>query len=265
MTAISGRTSRRFNDNVLLVFFIFLVAQIVCWNTFKHVRPDFIIVPEPPSKRSTMAFSLGDDQFYFRKLAFTLQNAGDTFGRFTALKDYDYSKLQQWFFLADMLDPVSSTVPVMAGYYYSQTQFAPDTRYVVDYLVLHAERDPAHKWWWLAQASHLANYRLDDKPLAADIAEKITAIPYADNPDIPLWARQLPAFIYEKTGEFEESLRIIDMVNQDLESSGRQLSDGELNFLRHFVINRIERPKAAFIEKYGADFQDLSSDQEHIP
>lgn len=249
--APAKKKSRRI-DGYLLCFLALTAAQVVAWKGFSHIRPDFIIVPEPPAGRSVKAYALGDDAFYFRRLVFALQNAGDTFGRFTALREYDYGKLQQWFFLADALDAKSNAVPLIAGYYYSQTQNVPDTRYVVDYLVRHADRDPAHKWWWYAQASHLANHRLEDKKLASDIALKITAIPMeGDGANIPLWARQLPAFIYEKMGAFEESLQIMEQVQRDLENNNRELTEGEANFLRHFFIHRIQKPEAELMKKLG--------------
>jgi hypothetical protein len=93
-----------------------LALQIALWTQTKQYKPDLAIVPDVPSPLSIKAISLGDEQFYFRHLAFTLQNAGDTFGRFTALREYNYNKLYHWFSLLDSLDSRSHFVPSLAGY-----------------------------------------------------------------------------------------------------------------------------------------------------
>jgi hypothetical protein len=110
--------------------------------------------------------SLGDAQFYFRVLAIQLQNAGDSFGRFTALKNYDYSLLKKWFLLLDTMDAKSSLIPSLAAYYYSSTQTVADNRYLVEYLEENFTHDPPKKWWWLSQAAFMAKYKLQDKDLA---------------------------------------------------------------------------------------------------
>ncbi len=88
--------------------------------------------------------------FIFRNFAFKIQNAGDSWGRFTALKHYNYQKLQGWFYLLDELDSQSNFIPSLASYYYSQTQNPEDTIYIIEYLRDHANKDLRNKWWWLA-------------------------------------------------------------------------------------------------------------------
>jgi hypothetical protein len=226
----------------LIGFLIALCLQAALWTRFKTERPDFVIVPEPPSLRSVEAYSLGDAEFYFRVASFNLQNAGDTFGRFTALKEYSYAKLYDWFMLMDALDRRSDAVPTMAGYYYSQTQNVPDVQYVVDYLVGHVDRNPdliSRKWIWLTQAVYLANHRLNDTAQALKIAYKLRDLPTTD---IPMWAKQMPAFIEERLGDYEEAYRIMDAVFEEYKGK-KDISEGELNFLRHFLDERIKRPQ----------------------
>ncbi|MET0155377.1 MAG: hypothetical protein ABW189_04650 [Rickettsiales bacterium] len=233
----------------LMGFFAALAAQVALWNRYKAEKPDFIVVPEPPSLRSVEAYSLGDKELYFRKLVFTLQNAGDTFGRFTALREYDYAKLSEWFTLADALDKRSEATPTMAGYYYSQTQNVPDTQYVVDYLVAHVKRNadaPEKKWWWLVQAIYLAEHRLNDTKQALNIAYMLEDFPASA---VPIWAKQMPAFLHEKRGENEAALRIMDMAFKQY-SENDHISEGELNFIQNFIRNRIEAlPDSGTLDK----------------
>lgn len=208
--------------------------QIGLWTQTKHYKPDLAIVPDVPSKASIKAISLGDEQFYFRTLAFQLQNAGDTFGRFTALKNYNYNKLYHWFTLLDTLDSKSHFVPSLAAYYYSQTQNIPDVKYVAQYLEEHAEKDMYNNWWWMSQAVYLANHKLKDKEWALKLAYKLAATP---RNDIPLWVKQMPAFIHEQRGEEEQAVRIISDILNNVDN----IDQGELNFMSYFVTKRLNQ------------------------
>ncbi|MCE3233714.1 MAG: hypothetical protein K0R98_1971 [Rickettsiaceae bacterium] len=192
------------------------------------------IVPDVPSELSIKAMSLGDEQFYFRTLAFQLQNAGDTFGRFTALRDYNYNQLYHWFTLLDTLDAKSNFVPSLAAYYYSQTQNTPDVKYVAQYLEETSMRDLYNKWWWMSQAVYLANYKLKDKDWALRLAYELASTP---RNDIPIWAKQMPAFIHEQRGEEEQALQIISSIINNVDN----IDQGELNFMAYFVKERLKK------------------------
>lgn len=228
---------RFFKTDILL--YICLALQIALWTQTQKFKPIFTIVPDVPSELSIKAFSLGDEQFYFRTLAFKLQNAGDTFGRFTALKLYNYNKLYHWFKLLDTLDDKSNFVPSIAAYYYSQTQNTPDVKYVAQYLEENAERDLYNKWWWMSQAVYLANHKLEDKEWALRMAYKLASTP---RNDIPLWAKQMPAFILEQQGEEEQAMRIIADILKNVD----KIDEGELNFMSYFVSERLKQ----FIEDH---------------
>lgn len=215
-----------------IVFLLFAVLQLCFWYHTVSLQPELEVVPEVPSETTVKAISFGDEQFYFRTQALAIQFSGDTFGRSTALKDYDYNKLSQWFFLLDTLDNMSNFVPAIASYYYSQTQRKEDVRYIVDYLEAHASNSPEKKWWWMAQAVYLANHRMNDKPRALELALKLSKL---EGKNIPIWAKQMPAFIYEQMGEKEEALLII----KQLIEHEKQLPKEEKNFMRYFIHERL--------------------------
>lgn len=206
--------------------------QAAFWFRTHTIVPDMGIVPDVPGKETVKALSLGDEEFFFRLLSLRLQSAGDTFGRFTALYKYDFNKLYHWFRLLDSLNDTSNYVPSMATYYFSQTQNKPDVKYIVDYLIEHSAHRPEQKWWWLVQAIYLANHKLEDPDLALRVANYLNG-----DYDIPLWARQMPAFVHEQRGEMDDALAIIENLLQDDE----HLTQKEFNFMRVFVEERLEK------------------------
>src|SRR5690606_26516893 len=113
---------------------------------------------------------------------------------FTALRKYNYDYLHGWLMRMDAFDPQSNIGPALAAYVYSAVPDSPDKiRRLVDYLLTHARRDPAQNWWWLYQACSLANHKVGDKAWALEIAKELAA---SGAPNLPLWARQMPAYIH---------------------------------------------------------------------
>lgn len=168
----------------------------VCNSRFNsNVTPKLAILTEAPSAETLVISSLGNKQTYFRLLAVKIQNAGDTFGRFSKLQDYDYKALRDWFIALDALDNKSSVLPAVASYYYSGTQKVEDNRYLIEYIEQNYDRDPANKWWWLAQAVEIAKFKLQDKELALRLALKLMK---NSNERTPNWVKQLPAIIYSE-------------------------------------------------------------------
>jgi len=211
---------------------VFLGLQLCFWDITRSKLPDMGIVPDVPGRVAVKALSFGDEEFYFRLLALDIQNAGDTFGRFTELYKYDFKKLYAWFTLLDSLDNESDYMPFIASYYYSQTQYVPDVRYVVDYLYQYSADRPEKKFWWLAQAVYLAQHKLHDNELALKMAQPLE---HADN--APYWVRQLPAFVHESRGEMQDALRIIDHI----QANSKNIPDGELKFMTYFVKERLKK------------------------
>jgi len=210
---------------------LFAVLQLGFWWQTKDVLPEMGIVPDVPGRVAVKALSFGDEEFYFRMLGLDIQNAGDTFGRFTELYKYDFAKLYAWFTLLDSLDNKSDYMPFLASYYFSQTQHVKDNIHVVNYLYEHSASRPEKKYWWLAQAVYIAQHKLKDNDLALKMAEPLEK---AEN--APFWVRQLPAFVHEKRGEMEDAARII----QNIQTNSKNIPDGELRFMKYFVDERIK-------------------------
>lgn len=238
-------------DNVLLI--IFLLLQVTLWQLYiKNIKVEFTITPVPPSKLSVMLMSFGDEQFMYRKLGRTIQDAGDDYGTTTPLKDYDYSKLQHWFYLLDELDYESNYVPSIAGFYYSSSQNIEDSRYVIEYLEKNADHDPIKKWQWYNTAVYLASYRLNDKDLAIRISEKLMKI---NDDSIPMWAKTAGIFLAAKKDH--DICKAIELINLLGEDGLRKIENDKLlsvqgnqyNMFAHILYKRIQdikkRPLAA--------------------
>lgn len=221
---------------------VFVLLQVVFWHYTKEIRPQFDIVSRPPTERQVDVMSLGDSQFLFRVLGFELQNFGDTFGRSTPLKDYDFKVLQNWFFVMDRLDPISNLIPAVAVYYYANSQRVDDCRYIIEYIEKRFDRNPAANWWWMASAVTMADYKLKDEKLALRLAEKLSKV---EGSNIPLWVRQMPAFIHEKRGEKEAAKAIMLEIVKNYED----LSDKELNFMRYFIEERIKETAPELLKR----------------
>lgn len=216
-----------------LILAILVFMQLGYWYKTKGIVPEMGIVPDVPGRQALHAMTFGDDQFYFRILAFNIQNAGDTFGRSTSLRYYDFNKLYMWFNLLDELDAKSNMIPAMATYYFSQTQNTADVRYVVDYLYTHSTRDVGGKWWWLVQSIYLAMHKLNDN----DLALKVSA-PLVDK-TVPVWAQQMAAVVREKRGEMEDAYNIMQTIKEHAES--KDIKDMDLKYMTYFIKERLHR------------------------
>ncbi len=211
---------------------IFALLQVGFWHATRDMLPNMDIVPDVPGRAAVKALSFGDEEFYFRLLTFDIQNAGDTYGRFTELYKYDYRKLYAWFTLLDTLDDQSDYMPFIASYYYSQTQYVPDVTYVISYLYEHSATRSEKKYWWLAQAVYLADHKLHDVDLALKMAR-----PLEQAENAPFWVRELPAFVHEKRGEMDDALQIIEHIQEH----SKNIPDGELRFMTYFVEERLKK------------------------
>ena len=224
------------------IFFWLFLATFACqlffWKQTEHLKPRFDIVPPVPNQYLISTLSLGDKEFLFRILATRLQNSGDVFAGFVALKNYDYSRVYGWMKMLDTLNAKSHFVPAIAAYYYSQTQKSEDSRYVVDYLDEHSAQDVDANWWWLFQATYIAKKNLHDINRALDIAYKLSK---NNSPTAPLWTKEMPAFIHEEMGDSCMAFGVIENLIKESDSGVHQLKAEELNFMRHFISERLSK------------------------
>ena len=217
----------------LAAVLITLSLQAAFWWQTRDLQAGWEGVPAAPSNRVAKALAMGDGQFLYRAATFVLQNMGDDGGRTTPLKDYDYQRLGQWFFLLDRFDPVSEFLPVLVGYYYSQSQNPDDVRIVISYLAHIAIRDPDRNWRWFAHAIYLARHKVKDMNLALSLAYRMAAM---KSPGIPVWAQQMPAFLLADVGEKEAARDLMEAIME----SQPNLEPAEMEFMREFIETRLQ-------------------------
>lgn len=208
-----------------------LACNVLFWSATRHIRPELGVVPPVPGKEELAVLKMGDDQFYFRALALQMQNTGDTYGRFTALREYDMTRVYHWFMLLDTLDSRSDMMPAMAAYYFSQTQTTEDVRPLVDYLYERSVRDVKQNWWWLLQSIYLAQYKLKDMDLALKVSQ-----PLVDR-SVPIWAQQMAAVVREKRGEMQDALQIMETIKNNADA----IPERDLKYMVYFVKERLNR------------------------
>lgn len=201
------------------------------WKDTRFIKPELDIVPTPPRAGFIRALSMGDPEFMFRTLTFMMQNTGDTFGRFSPLKQYDYDKLFTWFATLDTLNSKSDILPSLAAYYYSQTQNVADVRYVVNYLYDHAMYDLPNQWWWLVQSIYLARHKLKDEELTLKVATPL------GREDLPVFARQMLAVVYADTGEMEQAYQLILEISKHADT----MSEQDLLYMNYFIDERLKK------------------------
>lgn len=223
----------------IYVLILLLSVQFFFWKTITNVRAFLDVVPIPPSEKTVKAFSFGDEEFYFRTKLFKVQNMGDTLGRFTSLKKYDYSKLYNWFIVLEKLNSKSMYLPSLAAYYFSQTPNKDDKIYMVNFLKGYALLNPEKNWWWLYQSVYIAFYGMNNKELGIELAYKLKEV----SPETaPLWTKQMVAILLSKKGDDCESVRVISEILNDYENNKDKTEEEkevELNYMKYFIEKKI--------------------------
>lgn len=231
-----GGAGLRFRINISLA--CILCLNVALWYGTHETQARWGGVPPVPTKNGALIMTLGDKQFSYRFGAMTLQNLGNSGGRVTAVKDYDYKKLSQWFWLLHSLDPASNHVPMMAAYYFGATQVPEDVAEVVHYLAAVGQNPVANKWRWLVHAIFLARHRMQDTSLALDMAYVLSRMqPVGDV--LPAWARQMPAFVLADKGEKESARKIIE----EILMTATGLHPNEVNFMRDYLVTELDVPE----------------------
>jgi hypothetical protein len=225
--------------HIYFLFAVLLMTNIILWHSVRHTKAQWLNVPPTPSLASAQAFGLGDTQFAYRVFGVMIQNFGDTGGRVTPIKDYDFEALGRWFTLQHALDPKSDHMPFLAAFVFGGSQDPQKLGPVIDYLEKAAGDGAGQKWRWLAHAINLSRFKMNDMPTALRLAEKMAAF---ENPDMPLWTRQMRGFIMNDRGDKQAAL---DVMLSILQSGHGVLQQGEVNATLDYICTRILEPQEA--------------------
>lgn len=221
-------------DKILQVFIaVVMIANIAFWYSVRHVQARWSNVPPAPEKIYASSYGLGDTNLSFRVNGLMIQNLGDTAGRYTSLKDYNYERLSDWFFLQDYLDPKSYFIPYLASYYFSGVQDPEKFEPALNYLEIVGERDGGQSWRWLVQAIFIARFRMNDLDRALVLAEKLAA---ANNPNVPGWVRQMPAFVMTAKGDKEAAYALLIEI---LKTNSADMHPNEIFDMKYRICNKL--------------------------
>ena len=218
---------------------IVLSLNIAFWFSVRDIEARWANVPPPPSENFASIYGLGDTNLSYRLNGIMLQNMGDTGGRSTSLKEYDYNRLTQWFFLQDKLDKASNYIPYLATFYFGAVQKPEKFRPTLEYLKEVGVRPYGEKWRWLVYAIQIAKNNMDDKDEALVIANLLAN---SKHPDMPAWAKQMPAFVMTQKGDKEEAYNLMLEI---LKTSGDKLHPNEINSMKIYICTQILEKEAA--------------------
>jgi len=218
------------------------------WLSVRDVKSRWTNVPPVPSRISAAFSGLGDEQFAYRTIGLSVQNLGDTGGRVTNLAEYNYETLGKWMMLEHSFDPVSNFMPTLAGFLFGASNKSTDLKPIIDYMEIAGSVKAPQKWRWLAQAAFLAKHKMKDMNRALELANKLAAM---DDPDMPIWTKQMPGFILNQQGEKQAALALMIQL---LKTEGEKLNPTEINAIKGYICEQIFEPEEA---KTHALCQDL--------
>lgn len=179
------------------VFLAMVFTTLFSYSAF-NMRDTWPGIAPAPSKEAALFYGYGDQQLSYRNVGLILQNAGDTGGRVTNFRDYDYNIIEEWLWLSDALDPKANYVPSLAAFYFSAAKEPDKIRHLVDYLA-HVGSDPTgERWRWLGHAVYLSRFATKDQAKALELARKLAAM---DAPDMPVWTKVMPAYVQNAMGD----------------------------------------------------------------
>ena len=137
----------------------------------------------------------------------------------------DYDKLIGWLARILSLDPVAQYPLHAASRIYAEVPDPERKRKMLEFVYGEFFADPEKRWPWLAHAAYIAKHELKDLPLARRYASAIQS--NVHGADVPLWAKQMEAFILEDMNELEAAKIMIG----GFIASGRVTEPGELRLL----------------------------------
>jgi hypothetical protein len=206
-----------------------LAAALAAQVGWKAVSPPLPAradeLPAAPGIAALRLATFGDPIALAKVLMLYLQAFDFQSGSKVPYRDLDYAKLEAWLSRILELDPQGQYPLLAASRLYAEVPVESKQRSMLEFIYAQFLLDPNRRWPWLADAALIAKHRLKDLPLALRYAAAIQR--YATADDIPLWARQMEAFILEDMNELESARLMIGGYLQ----SGKIDDPAELRFL----------------------------------
>lgn len=215
--------ARRQLTFIWVLLWFALSLNVLTWFSVRHEQSRWTNVPTAPSANAALGMGLGDAQLSYRIISLMVQNMGDFGGRRSLLLEYNYETLSNWFYLSDKLDAKSDFVSYLAAFYFSAVANPAKLPPLINYLYAVGNNPNGEKFRWLAQAVYLARYKMEDYDLAYKMAQDLANM---NRPDLPIWARSMPAYVKSAAGEKEAAIAILLEL---LSTSSDKLHPNEVN------------------------------------
>ena len=226
-----------------------VIINVLFWFDSRNLQATWTNVPPVPSKISAVFPTIGDTQFASRILATIIQNFGNTGGRVTAIKEYNFENLGDWLNLHYELDQNSDIMPYMAAYYFGASQEPKKIRPIIEYLRKAGNNSNDEKWRWLVQGIYLARFKLNDMKLALEMADELAEL---DNDEMPAWARRMRVNILNQSGEKEAALELMLAILAD---KADKLHPNEVNAMVGYICEQILDPQETRTHDLCKDLQ----------
>jgi hypothetical protein len=210
---------------VIFVLVLALSAHLVVMAMSRVQRAGTEDLPAAPHTQSLRVAGLGDPVPIAKLLMLYVQAFDLRATNPIPFQALDYDKLIAWLRVTLALDPAGQYPLFAASRIYAVVPDESRSRKMLEFIYTEFFKDPNRRWPWLAEAAVIAKHQLHDLPLAqryaAAVQEKTTS------PDIPLWAKQMNAFILEDMNELEQARIMIG----GFIASGQVKEPGELRLL----------------------------------
>lgn len=218
---------RRLSASVLIVL---ALHAALGWGLL-HERPHLGILPPLPTPETVDALAMGDHQFLYRSLVLQIQNAGDTGGRFTPMKNYDIGAVIDWMAVLQRLDHLSSHYTFLLLRYFSLGADADKLKALIRFIDADVDLAPDRKWYWQTQIVAKARGELKDLSLALELSRKMRAyVPYL--PEGYTWVLQTEPVLLADLGRLDEA-RI--MMEEILQKHGDHMTPAERQWTQEFL------------------------------
>ena len=215
-----------------------LLAQVLLALAPEARQRNASSLPPPPSGPVLRAASFGEPAALSRLAMLWLQSFDSGATNRTHYRDLDYGRLTGWLGAIQDTDPLSHYPLFAAARIYAEVPDPARARLMLEFVYREYLKAPQQRWPALAHGALLAKHRLQDLPLARRYAAAIQAV--AQDPDVPLWAKQMEVFILEDMNELEAARIMLG----GLLAAGQVTDPGERRFLQG-RLEELERRLAA--------------------
>jgi hypothetical protein len=210
---------------VLALLGLSLAAQVALKSVAPRPSASAEDLPPAPAIATLRLASFGDPIALAKILMLYLQAFDYQSGSRVPYRDLDYGRLEDWLSRILNLDPQGQYPLLAASRLYAEVPVEAKQRSMLEFVYRQFLLDPNRRWAWLAHATVIAKHQLHDLPLALRYAQTIQR--HVTAAGVPVWAKQMDAFILEDMDELEAARQVIGGYVQ----SGAVKDPAELRFL----------------------------------